>query len=161
VLPRHDEARRRTPAFTDVLIVCRANVCRSPAAEMLFKAWHVRMSGAASIAFHSAGISALDGRAMDPRMQRLLAERGVDIGTHRSRRLNQRIVRDADLVLVAELSQVREIEMLDPTSRGKVFALGKWENVDVADPYGCAEDAYGTSLALMERLVMGWLERIC
>ena len=60
--------------FANVLIVCHANVCRSPAAEWLFRSrQHER--GAQPIAFRSAGLRAIDGHAMDPVMRRLLEER--------------------------------------------------------------------------------------
>ncbi|HEY2608843.1 low molecular weight phosphotyrosine protein phosphatase [Paraburkholderia sp. RL18-103-BIB-C] len=152
--------------FANVLIVCHANVCRSPAAEMLFKAKQSAAvqagRAAAPIAFHSAGLRAMNGHGMDPVMQRLLAERGVASGIHYSRRLDRQLVRAADLVLVTERAQVSGVEALDPASRGKVYALGKWEDdSDVADPHGGAETAYRESLVLIEHLVMGWLKKIC
>ncbi|HEY4295376.1 MAG TPA: low molecular weight phosphotyrosine protein phosphatase [Paraburkholderia sp.] len=152
--------------FANVLIVCHANVCRSPAAEMLFKARQRAASEAgrssAPIAFHSAGLRAMNGHRMDPVMQRLLAEQGVASGIHYSRRLDRQLVRSADLVLVTERAQVSDVEALDPASRGKVHALGKWEDdSDVADPHGGEETEYRESLVLIEHLVMGWLKKIC
>jgi protein-tyrosine phosphatase len=150
--------------FANVLIVCHATVCRSPAAEMLFKARQraVSHSSPAPIAFHSAGIRAMEGHAMDPVMRRLLDELGVATGIHYSRRLDRQLVRDADLVLVTERRQVCEVEALDPAARGKVHPLGKWsDGSDVADPHGGAEGAYRESLVLIEHLVMGWLKKIC
>jgi protein-tyrosine phosphatase len=150
--------------FDNVLIVCHANVCRSPAAEMVFKARLARAprSGTAPIAFHSAGIRAVNGHGMDPVMRRLLEERGVAAGIHHARRLDRSLVRAADLVLVSERAQVSTVEALDPSARGKVYPLGKWEaDSDVADPHGGAEDEYRESLVLIEHLVMGWLKKIC
>jgi protein-tyrosine phosphatase len=146
--------------FANVLIVCHANVCRSPAAEVLFKARQNSNPGA-PIAFHSAGIRAVDGDGMDPVMRRLLEEQGVTPGEHHARRLNKRMVRDADLVLVTEQRQVKDVEALDPAARGKVYALGKWEGSDVVDPHGGEERKYRESLVLIEHLVMGWLNKIC
>jgi low molecular weight protein-tyrosine phosphatase len=146
--------------FANVLIVCHANVCRSPAAEMLFKDGQRKHAGA-QIAFHSAGIRAVDGDGMDPMMRRLLAKRGVTAGEHHARRLNKHMVRDADLVLVTEQRQVKDVEALDPSARGKVHALGKWAGSDVVDPYGGEESEYRESLVLIEHLVMGWLNKIC
>ncbi|SDD48867.1 arsenate reductase/protein-tyrosine-phosphatase family protein [Paraburkholderia lycopersici] len=145
----------------DVLIVCHANVCRSPAAEQLFRARLREQRGARAGEFHSAGLRARDGDDMDPVMQWLLAERGVQVGEHQSRRLTSRLVRCADLVLVTERRQVAEVERIEPTARGKVYALGNWENSDVADPHGLHESAYRDSLELMDRMVKGWLSRIC
>jgi protein-tyrosine phosphatase len=143
--------------FKHILVVCHANVCRSPAAELLFKAWRPNKS----IEFHSAGIRAQDGASIDPTMQRLLAGHGIDSTEHRAKRLNLRYVRDADLILVSERQQIAAVEALVPTSRGKVHLLGKWEDSDVADPYGGHEDAYRQSFALIEHLVTGWLNKIC
>ena len=123
--------------LANVLIVCHANVCRSPAAEWLFRARQrsaVEAEGQArrAIRFHSAGIRAVDGWGMDPMMRRLLAERGVTPGMHQSRRIDRQIVRDADLILVTEHRQVKDVEKLEPDARGKVFPLGT--EADVVDP---------------------------
>lgn len=147
--------------FNDVLVVCHANVCRSPAAEQMFRALQRDAPRTGDIAFHSAGLRAREGVDMDPVMQRLLWERGVEVGEHRSRRLTDSLVRSADLVLVTEHRQVSAVERLEPTARGKVYALGNWENSDVNDPHGLHEAAYRESLALIERLVKGWLNRLC
>jgi protein-tyrosine phosphatase len=149
--------------FANVLIVCHANVCRSPAAERLFKS-RQDARGAQPIAFRSAGLRAIDGYAMDPVMRRLLEERGVESGAHRARRLDGNLVLDADLILVTEQRQVKDVEALDRTSRGKVYPLGKWDkwgSADVVDPHGRDEGAYRDSLAHIEHLVMGWLDKIC
>ena len=147
--------------FKNVLIVCHANVCRSPAAEQLFRAGLYERAPSRKGSFHSAGLRAREGADMDPVMQRLLAERGVAVGKHRSRRLTSRLVRDADLVLVTEHHQVSAVERIEPTARGKVYALGNLENSDVSDPHGLDEDRYRDSIELMDRLVKGWLSRIC
>jgi len=85
----------------------------------------------------------------------------VEVGTHQSRRLTSRLVRSVDLVLVTERRQVADVERIEPTARGKVYALGNWENSDVSDPHGLHESAYRQSLELMDRMVKGWLSRIC
>ncbi|MGU4703797.1 low molecular weight phosphotyrosine protein phosphatase, partial [Burkholderia cepacia] len=51
--------------FRNILIVCHANVCRSPAAEMLFKS-HAASRGGPRPTFHSAGVHANDGDGIDP-----------------------------------------------------------------------------------------------
>ncbi|KXU86016.1 exopolysaccharide biosynthesis protein [Caballeronia megalochromosomata] len=146
--------------FGSVLIVCHANICRSPAAEMLFRA-HLSQRGARPIEFRSAGLYAQEGDDIDPTMQRLLAEQGLDSSGHRSRRLDRRMAREADLILVPERKQIDAIARLAPTTHGKVHLLGKWEDSEVADPYGGLEAAYRESFGLIERLVLGWLKKIC
>jgi protein-tyrosine phosphatase len=150
--------------FESVLIVCHANICRSPTAELLFRAHlakHAQRSGLRPMRFMSAGLFAHEGDDIDPTMQRLLAEQGLDSSGHRARRFNRRMARDAELILVPERKQIDTIAHLAPTTRGKVHLLGKWEDSEVADPYGGEEAAYRESFGLIERLVLGWLNKIC
>ncbi|WP_323049662.1 low molecular weight phosphotyrosine protein phosphatase, partial [Caballeronia mineralivorans] len=131
--------------FQSVLIVCHANVCRSPAAEMLFRAYAGKLAGIQPrrpIEFRSAGLFAQDGRNIDPTMYRLLAERDVDPSGHSARRLDESMARAAELILVPERKQIAAIEKMAPHTRGKVHLLGKWEDSEVADPYGGHETAY-------------------
>jgi protein-tyrosine phosphatase len=149
--------------FRRVLIVCHANVCRSPAAEMLFRAHAGKLAGQDTrrpIEFRSAGLFAKEGRDIDPTMYRLLAERDVDSSGHSARRLDESMVRAAELILVPERQQIAAIEQMAPHTRGKVHLLGKWEDSEVADPYGGHEVAYRESFGLIERLVQGWLNKI-
>jgi len=149
--------------FRRVLIVCHANVCRSPAAEMLFRAHAGKLAGQDTrrpIEFRSAGLFAKEGRDIDPTMYRLLAERDVDPSGHSARRLDESMTRAAELILVPERQQIAAIEQMAPHTRGKVHLLGKWEDSEVADPYGGHEVAYRESFGLIERLVQGWLNKI-
>lgn len=111
--------------------------------------------------FRSAGLYAHEGDDIDPTMQRLLEEQGLDSSGHRSQRLGRRMAREADLILVPERRQIHAIARLAPTTRGKVHLLGKWEDSEVADPYGGHEAVYRESFGLIERLVLGWLNKIC
>jgi protein-tyrosine phosphatase len=150
--------------FRNVLIVCHANVCRSPTAERLFRAHFDKRADKDSpyaIDFQSAGLHAERGASIDPVMSRLLNERDVDASGHYARRLDSGMARAADLILVPERKQITAVERLDPVTRGKVHLLGKWEDSEVADPYGSHEIAYRESFGLIERLVLGWLNKIC
>jgi protein-tyrosine phosphatase len=150
--------------FRNVLIVCHANVCRSPTAERLFRAHLERHAGHSqepAIDFQSAGLRAEEGAHIDPVMSRLLSERDFDASGHYARRLDSSMARAADLILVPERRQIAAVERLDPVTRGKVHLLGKWEDSEVADPHGSHEIAYRESFGLIERLVLGWLNKIC
>ncbi len=83
------------PAPLDVLVVCTANVARSPlAAAMLTNG---PMSRAAHV--HSAGVHAHDGDPAAAGTQRLARRRGLDLSAHRSRPVSGRLLSGADLVL--------------------------------------------------------------
>ncbi|MGF7191002.1 protein-tyrosine phosphatase [Robbsia andropogonis] len=128
-------------------------------AEALFQASEqVRTRG---IVVHSAGLHARDGQEADHVVARLLAERDIDVSAHRSRRITTEMVQDAQLVLVMEERQIREVSDLDPSSRGKVHLLGKWLNVEIYDPYRQAESVYRGSAELVEQSVENWIKKIC
>lgn len=72
----------------EVLMVCRANICRSPMAEALL-AWHLRRAGLQRrVRVDSAGTHvARGGERPDARALRAVASLGADAGRIRSRAL--------------------------------------------------------------------------
>lgn len=145
--------------FKDVLIVCHANICRSPMAEALLCA-DARVRGA-GIHVHSAGLAAVDGNRADGVVSDMLMRRGIDVSGHRSRRLTIDMIRAAQLVLVMEQHQIKGVETVDSSSKGKVHLLGKWDDVEITDPYRQSESVYRGSAELVERSVANWIKKIC
>ncbi|WP_409329167.1 hypothetical protein [Trujillonella humicola] len=84
-----------TPAGVAVLVVCTANICRSPVGERLLAA---RLAGA-GVTVGSAGTRALTGAAIDPPMAALLGPAGARADGFAARQLRPELVRDAALVL--------------------------------------------------------------
>jgi len=117
-------------------------------AEGLLRA---RLAGRAGSRIASAGIAALLGSPADPTACSLLAERGVDISSHRARQLTGPMIEAFDLVVVMEARQVRLVGALSPAARGRVRAIGERGRFDVPDPYGGARAAFVRALALIER----------
>ena len=74
----------------------------------------------------SAGLAAPVGRGADPISVELMQVRGLDLSTHTARQLTPELLRDHELVLTMEQWQVREVERLSPSARGKVFRIGQW-----------------------------------
>lgn len=125
--------------FKRVLIVCMGNICRSPAAEYLFRE---RMS-VRGIEPCSAGLIALVGNPMDATVLQLLNESGVDGTSHRAHQLTPSMLLQADLVLGMEKSHVDTMVQLAPEARGKVYLLDKWSGGrDVPDPYGQSRSVF-------------------
>lgn len=161
-----------------VLFVCTANICRSPAMELIAR----DLAGDADVVFSSTGTHARDGHRMNSEMRALLPE-GMARG-FRSRHLTAAVLDDADLVLTAE--SVHRQHILDdfPQLHRKVFTLGQFEAIageqpglsgrelvaaagqrrtpstpehDVADPYrrgkAAAQQATGTITAMLSVIV--------
>lgn len=101
-------------------MLCTGNICRSPVAEAMLR--HRLDALGVSSRVRSAGL--LDvGRPAHSSSIDTLAGRGLDITSHRSRRLNAASVRDADLILGMAREHVREAVVMVPAAFAKVFTL--------------------------------------
>ncbi len=141
--------------FHRILVVCVGNICRSPMAEVLL-ADALGDTGRVS----SAGIGALVGEPADAQAAMLMQERGHSLASHRGRQMSEALLREHDLVLVMERAHQAWMETRWPQARGRVFRWGHWLDIDVPDPYGKGEAAFRESLALIERGLATWKEKL-
>lgn len=110
------------------------------------------------IRLESAGLGALVGRPMDPIALQLLAENGIDGSEHRARQLTADMLREADLVLATERSQISVVTRVAPEASGKVFLLDKWQHgSDIPDPYCLPRPVFERAYDMIERGVDSWL----
>jgi protein-tyrosine phosphatase len=115
-----------------LLVVCTANVCRSPlAARSLARAFEGQ-GWLGTIELRSAGTRAEDGWTMcpvsDAQLPGTTADR-VFADEHRSRRLSSAEVQNADLVIAMEREQRSAIARLAPGSQAKVYTLREVEGL--------------------------------
>jgi protein-tyrosine phosphatase len=106
-----------------VLVVCTGNVCRSPVAEGLLRATLHARFGASAPSVASAGVAGWDGSGADPNSVSAAAERGIDITSHRARRLTRADVEDAVLILAMGREHLEQIERAIPSQGSKTFTL--------------------------------------
>lgn len=104
-----------------VLVVCTANVTRSPAAAALLRA-HVRTTGL-PLAVTSAGVLADIGAPASPVMRREGGPALAELVTHRARQLTADDLAAADLVLVMERRHLLDVAALDPTAIPRAFTV--------------------------------------
>ncbi len=104
-----------------VLFVCTANQGRSPMAEALLKA-RLAQEGLDTVDVSSAGLWE-GGFPVSKPVLAAVAERGGDLGAHRSRRVTTEMARDADLVLGLAREHVHEVVALDPGLAARTFTL--------------------------------------
>ncbi|MDR3572047.1 MAG: low molecular weight phosphotyrosine protein phosphatase [Candidatus Pacebacteria bacterium] len=138
--------------ITNILVVCTANICRSPMAAALFQGALPR------VVVSSAGLYAREDYAADPVAGQAMREYGVDLGRHRSRAVDDRMLATADLVLVMEHEHKREIERRYPQSRGKIFCLDPDD--DIADPSGDTVAEYAAIASRIALLTDKWAGQI-
>lgn len=105
-----------------LLVVCSANVCRSPLAELLLRRG---LEGVSDVEVGSAGVAAIDGA----RMCDLAADQCEDAmwreaaAEHRSRRVTDELLQLAALVLVADREVRSDVVRAMPEIRNRVFTL--------------------------------------
>ena len=142
----------------NILVVCTANICRSPAAQVflndLLRGNEVRVE--------SAGTLAIDGNIADPTIQQLMIERGYpEIEHHRSRALMPHHIFEYQLILCMERDHLDLIRKNYPVAVGKSMMLSHWENnTDVVDPFGRDQDEYIDSLNIMQTYTQQWATKI-
>ncbi len=101
-------------------MLCTGNICRSPAAEAMLR--HRLQALGVEARVRSAGL--LDnGRPAHSSSIDTLAERGLDITSHRSVRLTSSVVGSADLILGMAREHVREAVVMMPDAFPKIFTL--------------------------------------
>lgn len=147
------------PLISNILVVCVGNICRSPMAEAVFKR-ALHDAGLGIISISSAGLNAPVGNRPSQAAQRLMFERGVDISVHCARQLTNRLIDEADLILVMETEHKKWIATQYPVARGKIYRLGEWSDFEVPDPVGLPDKAFENALLLIEKGVADWILKL-
>jgi protein-tyrosine phosphatase len=144
--------------FQRILILCVGNVCRSPMAAAMLDA-ELRRAGRPR-EVRSAGLAAREGATADALAQLRMAERGLDLSSHRAAPLTPAMVREADLILVMEEDQRRWLLAVEPAAAGKTYRLGHWTDTDIADPHLLPAAAYDAAIAVIDAAIADWVRRI-
>jgi protein-tyrosine-phosphatase len=133
-----------------VLLVCTANICRSPMAEALLRA---RLGeAAADWRIESAGTWALEGEGAAPRAIKVLKARGIDLSQHRSRVVDASLLNRARLVLVMEKGHKEALQVEFPRCAARVFLLSEMvgKDFEIADPMGRSTADFEKTAAELE-----------
>jgi protein-tyrosine phosphatase len=128
-----------------VLFVCTGNICRSPAAELLFRS---RTAGL-PITAASAGTHGLSGHDMDRPSAFAVRELGLDPSPHAARRLTASMTTAADLVLTADSGQRSIVLHSEPLAFRRTFTMREFGRLGAELP---ALDGAIDETALRERV---------
>lgn len=115
-----------------ILFLCYGNICRSPVAEKLFQ----RLMPAAEVI--SAGFDAEEERSSPPNVQRAAQALGVDLSSWSSRRVDQKSVDAAELIVLHDLRNFRDFRRDYPSAQPKILFLGLVldpPQIEITDPY--------------------------
>ncbi len=106
--------------MTGVLVVCHANICRSPlAAAALVTSAPLEAAGVAS-----RGTDAVAGAGLCVVSASTATSLDIPVdATHRSERLTVQAIADSDLILTAEVAQRAAVGRLLPDARPRTFTI--------------------------------------
>ena len=149
---RHREVRQRLSRRQrprEILVVCYGNVCRSPYLQAVLQ------RALPDLAVKSAGFFGSD-RAVPEISVALGAKRGLDLSRYRSRPLTQSTVSSADLLIVMDSDQARQIGRLFPRNRAPIVVAGdldpKFESSRaITDPWNRSCDVFESSFNRLDR----------
>ncbi len=135
--------------MANILIICTANICRSPVAAALLRD-RLRQRGLADWMVSSAGTWAMVSRGASRYSIEVMQRDGIDITEHRARMVEEGHMVDADLVLTMETGHAEALRAEFPGHAHKVFLLTEMlgHSYNIADPYGGPLEEY-------ERMVIG------
>ena len=142
-----------------LLVVCTANVCRSPLVAALIKQRLEENSLRKDVQVESAGVYSSAGDSIDPIVLHLLHELGIEPAAHRATPVEESTLSRADLVLVMEEAHRQSLFYRLPAALPRIFMLselaGRYE--DICDPYGQELAGYRAMLDhVTELLDAGW-----
>lgn len=141
-----------------ILVVCTANICRSPVGEALLQK-KLQDEGYIDWRVSSAGTWANVTRGAAQSSIQVMETRGFDLTSHQSQLVTETHLAQADLVLCMEEGHRETLRAEFPQYSRKIHlfseAIGK--QYSISDPYGGPFNEYVTMANELERLVdNGW-----
>lgn len=150
-----------------ILFVCMGNICRSPAAEVIFKNIVSSEHLDSQIEADSAGtIGYHQGEPPDVRMQKMLAKRGYNGKSLRARQIKPEDLDKFDLILTMDHDNYHEVKMMDRLKKfqQKIVPMcdfvKKFRETDVPDPYYGGQSGFEHVIDLLEDGCRNLLEYI-
>lgn len=143
-----------------ILFLCLGNICRSPAAEAVFRS--LAAQAGLSVTLDSAGTGGWHaGEPPHPPMQAAARRRGHDLSALRARQLEPADFSRFDLILAMDRQNLRDAQKIRPeaaTARLEMFLQTKAGRDDVPDPWYSGD--FDGCLDIIEAGAAAWLARL-
>lgn len=142
-----------------VLFVCLGNICRSPAAEIIFNAVAKEAGLAGQVKADSCGTASYHtGSKPDHRMLAALDRAGYSYGGHRARTFRRADFSEFDLIIPQDESNEQDILALARSQADAAKVRGMWQwfapeetEHSVPDPYYGGPAGFDAVVALLTR----------
>ena len=144
-----------------ILVVCTANICRSPVAEALLRQ-RLHQRGLTDWQVRSAGTWAQMKRGASRYSIQVAAVRGLDLQDHVAEMIAAPQLQAADLVLCMEAGHVESLKAEFPAYADKIYLLSEMigRRYSVKDPYGGPLRAYEMMANELAEIIDNGLDRI-
>jgi protein-tyrosine phosphatase len=138
-----------------VVMVCTANICRSPMAEAI---WQHQFP---NIQCTSRGVAAMVGEPAHEHTVEVCAANGTPVtATKRAQSLTGIDVQAASLILAMDNSHKHMMQSRFPSASGKIWLLGHWGQGELSDPIGKDAEAYVKSYAQIIESFSAWAKKL-
>ncbi|AOV92744.1 phosphotyrosine protein phosphatase [Vibrio parahaemolyticus] len=145
--------------FSNILVVCVGNICRSPTGERLLQSLLPnKQVASAGLAVHKSHLS---GKPADQMATNLASEHGISLDGHEAQQLTPELCAQYDLILVMEKGHLEALTKIAPEARGKTMLFGQWiEEKNIPDPYRQSREAFEHAYALIEKAALAWSKKL-
>ena len=147
-----------------ILVVCTANICRSPVGEAVIRIRLAEKGLTESTGWtvESAGTWANNPRRPSRYSCDLMAERNLDITQRIAQMVDAPMIAKADLVLCMESGHVEALQVEFPEHRDKIkyFSEIAGSKYSISDPYGKPKDEYVMMVRELDQLLDKGMETI-
>ena len=149
---------------TRILLVCTANICRSPMAEGVFRAHLSTLGLSRKFKVDSAGTHASQpGHPPDPRAVKVLASHGIDIRRLRARQVREKDFLDSDHILALDDRHLAWLRGKSPEfCRSKIDIITSHSGPPegIPDPYFASANSFIEVHEQIDQAVSRWLEAV-
>ncbi len=141
IIKKHEISKiaERLNSDSTILFVCKGNICRSPFAEYYLKSKLASGTPGGFRVLSTGFIEKINRTSPDTAIS-VAREFGIDLSTHRSSKIDEKMVVQSDLIFVMDFELMQMMKVLFPNHATRVHFLSIFNpngsDLEISDPYG-------------------------